>query len=151
MSDGNVDTLRRADVAAIAHMTLHQLWHSPILQVEITECASSENAAAAHHERHYNLPNMRPLNVLLLLARSQPPDPDEELLFLERLAKATPSGRVHFATTRPVAGLTPSLSRVAFYGDASMGYELLGTARFHGFVERGTYEWDIAIQTQLQS
>src|SRR5688572_6748819 len=95
------------------------------------------DSAKAADGRRYNRPDMRPLNVLLLLARSQPPDPDEELLFLEGLSKATPSKTVYFATTRPVAGLTPAVSRVAFYGDESMDYQLLGTARFHGFVERG--------------
>jgi hypothetical protein len=73
------------------------------------------------------------LNVLLMLATTEEPDPREETKWHAR--NSIQNKVTYLATTKALNGLVPEQSTVALFGNADIGNEYLGKGRFVELVD----------------
>ena len=69
-------------------------------------------------------------NILLMLSTQEPPHPRDEVKWHDANCKET--GHTYVITTRDLAG--EEYETVAFFGDASLGNQVLATAHFEKFI-----------------
>lgn len=75
-------------------------------------------------------------HLLYMLSSGVEPDPDEEIRWHARQC-AAPGAVTAVASIRNPRQLSPGQSKVAFYGDSSLGNRLLGSGSFVEFVPIG--------------